>query len=541
MVRMEEFQRNFAFVAFLLVVCFGIFVYLTRNLRDTITPLCWAAFFAVPSTLLISYIDRLINRVMSCLKRVWNYLWQRNSSPRLIDVAGEEPDSVHFSVTAWQITLDAPDRSATERNALFLRKVNAPCSKHCSMLLRLFRLESCCRRRVRIAELQHEDNHHHHADPEADGLVEGWAYYACQKEDEEGGTLDSLELYLDAAEQYPAVLSRSSEGPRLHGKLVIDKSSSLSWIVSLILTLAIMACGVWFFVAFIQMGVNSFRANLQDYSKGVMEFLDLIKPIFPQKIWEDIQKKAADFLQTQLPEMTAQIVSSLESLSFQALMFFVYLFFWIFEPLPISSPVAEVFKSYLLLKTIVCLLFATLMSALLLALQCKIWSLFFVLTFLLNFIPEIGAIASAILTVPAILFDGHLPRDQRLENLLWLVIFGTSIKIFTGNVVEVQMYASLGGQFMRMHPVVIMALIMLFSALLGVTGMFLAVPTMAAVKYYLVSTDMPKQFKHPLLVFIEGDATAPHKNYVEQQRLIEHHFGTPGTHQAEAVEMGQTS
>jgi len=92
-----------------------------------------------------------------------------------------------------------------------------------------------------------------------------------------------LELYLDAAEQYPAVLSRSSEGPRLHGKLVIDKSSSLSWIVSLILTLAIMACGVWFFVAFIQMGVNSFRANLQDYSKGVMEFLDLIKPIFPQK------------------------------------------------------------------------------------------------------------------------------------------------------------------------------------------------------------------------------------------------------------------
>ena len=32
---------------------------------------------------------------------------------------------------------------------------------------------------------------------------------------------------------------------------------------------------------------------------------------------QDIQKKAADFLQTQLPEMTAQIVSSLESLSFQ--------------------------------------------------------------------------------------------------------------------------------------------------------------------------------------------------------------------------------
>lgn len=40
--------------------------------------------------------------------------------------------------------------------------------------------------------------------------------------------------------------------------------------------------------------------------------------------------------------------------------------------------------------------------------------------------------------------------------MLRLVILGTCIKIFTGNVVEVQMYATMGGQFMRMHPVIIM-------------------------------------------------------------------------------------
>ena len=533
MARMEEFQRNFAFVAFMIIVCFGVFVYLTRNLRETIAPLCWAAFFAVPSTLLISYIDRSINQVMSCLKRLWSCIWQ-SGSPRLVEVDTEEPESVGFVANGWQITLNSPDGNSVYRNEQFLRKVNAPCSRHCSKILRFLRLESCFRRRVRISELEHED---HAGDTGANGLVKGWAYYACQKEDGEGEALETLELYLDASEQYPAVFSRSTTGPRLRGKLEIDKSSSLSWLVSLLLTLAIMAAGVWFFVAFIQMGVNSFKDNLSDYSKGVMEFLDLIKPIFPKQVWQDIQKKATEFLNNELPDLASQVVSNLESLSFQALMFFVYLFFWIFEPLPISSPVAEVFKSYLLLKTFVCLLFAMLMSALLVALQCKIWSLFFVLTFLLNFIPEIGAIASAILTVPAILFDGHLPQQQRLENLLWLVIVGTCIKVFTGNVVEVQMYASLGGQFMRMHPVIIMALIMLFSALLGVTGMFLAVPTMAAVKYYLVSTDMPKQFKHPLLVFIEGDETAPHKNYVEQQRLIEHHFLEP----AGAVELGRSS
>eukprot|EP00913_Durusdinium_trenchii_P024216 g22736.t1 len=489
-----------------------------------------------------------------------------------------EPERVRFAASGWRITLDRPDSNADYRNAHFLRKVNTPCSRHCSRLLQILRLESCFRRRVRIVELEHEEQEQRlnaasfagcvwqgqmplqdasvlfdrisdlhlapkcmqikrqigtqegQVEPEANGLVKGWTYYASSKE--EGPELPQR-----------ALRSRSATGPQIHGQLEIDKSSSLSWFVSLILTLAIMAGGVWFFVACIQMGISSFTANLSDYKTGVMDFLDLIKPIFPEK---EIQKKATEFLNNELPTLAQQVASSLESLSFQALMFFVYLFFWIFEPLPISSPVAEVFKSYLLLKTIVCLLFASLMSALLMCLQCKIWSLFFVLTFLLNFIPEIGAIASAILTVPAILFDGHLDRQMRLENLLWLVIIGTCIKIFTGNVVEVQMYASLGGQFMRMHPVIIMAgaqilrrfvdqigrgaakaLIMLFSALLGVTGMFLAVPTMAAVKYYLVSTDMPKQFRNPLLIFIEGDATAPHKNFVEQQRLIECHFMEP--------------
>ena len=78
------------------------------------------------------------------------------------------------------------------------------------------------------------------------------------------------------------------------------------------------------------------------------------------------------------------------------------------------------------------------------------------------------------------------------------VLVDTGHRILTGNVVEVQMYATMGGQFMRMHPVIIMvpemqvvqamtaccgtpcrrlhskALIMLFSSLLGITGMFLA-------------------------------------------------------------------
>ena len=42
-----------------------------------------------------------------------------------------------------------------------------------------------------------------------------------------------------------------------------------SWFLSLLFTLAIVAGGVWFFVACIQMGVSSFANNLPDYRKAL--------------------------------------------------------------------------------------------------------------------------------------------------------------------------------------------------------------------------------------------------------------------------------
>merc|ERR1719401_2315096 len=71
-----------------------------------------------------------------------------------------------------------------------------------------------------------------------------------------------------------------------------------------------------------------------------------------------------------------------------------------------------------------------------------------------------------------------------------------------------------------MHPVVLMAMMMLCSALLGITGMFLSIPLMAAVKYYLLASDMPQVFLNPILVMIEGDAAGPHKNFVDKHRRL---------------------
>merc|ERR1740123_2419746 len=98
---------------------------------------------------------------------------------------------------------------------------------------------------------------------------------------------------------------------------------------------------------------------------------------------------------------------------------------------------------------------------------------------------------------PAVLLDGNVPMEQRRANTVLLCIFGMVFKIVTGNIIEVQMYTTRGGEFMRMHPVILMALMMFCEELMGITGMFLAVPIMAAVKYYLVSVDMPSVYLNP--------------------------------------------
>jgi len=241
-----------------------------------------------------------------------------------------------------------------------------------------------------------------------------------------------------------------------------------------------------------------------------------------------------------LPGLLTGMAASLEEMLYQLVFFLIYLMFWICEPLPVSGAVMQVFKSYLLLKTIVCFIFAIACSFLLWILDCQIWPLYFVITFVLNYIPEVGAIACAVLMVPVILLNGNVPEHcvavgkldgkeaiphcvvfHNLDNLLWLCIGFALIKIITGNVIEVKLYAEKGGQFMRMHPVILLALIMVCSALLGLTGAFLSVPVMAAVKYGLLAANMPHAYLDPLLVIIEGDEMSPHRNFVDRRRADE--------------------
>eukprot|EP00930_Biecheleria_cincta_P027848 TRINITY_DN19481_c0_g1_i3.p1 TRINITY_DN19481_c0_g1~~TRINITY_DN19481_c0_g1_i3.p1 ORF type:complete len:526 (+),score=92.73 TRINITY_DN19481_c0_g1_i3:125-1702(+) len=505
-VRVGEYQRNVAFAGFILVLCFAGLVFLSQSLEQQLVPLLWASFFSVPGTLVIDGLNLRIAELCSILKS-WCRRGQGGSEP---------PSELTFTTQRSREYVVVDQESGVVSD--FLHGVNRPCQNS------LVPNWLCCffrnyRRRVCIRELRAVHDPDFDLGPPVNRLVEHWCYYIKGLELPTAGEERRLQLFLDKKERRKAVnvdesgMASHTANVVLKGKLVLDQSSSMTWGCAFVLTTMLIALAVSSLVYLISDGVKNFTKNMDDYQHGVKDFLEWMKPVF--KHLEDLGldmsefgKKAEDYVNKLLPQVAAYLASTLESFSFQALMFFIYLFFWIFEPLPMSTPIATVFKTYLLLKTIVCLLFAASMTLVLVILGCKIWALFFVLTFLLNFIPELGPIASAVLMIPAILFDGHVEgMDTRLANLFWLCVCFTIFKVITGNVIEVQLYASQGGQFMRMHPVVIVATMMVFYSVLGVTGMFLAVPVMAAVKYHLVSADMPDSILHPLLVFIEGDET----------------------------------
>lgn len=302
----------------------------------------------------------------------------------------------------------------------------------------------------------------------------------------------------------------------IRGVLNVDRSSSASWACAFVIVMSIVVTGMYIFYCAFYTGIGSVQSHSADYRRGFEEAFDAVQNMYPGSVTDasSLKKKLEDMAPSVVQEMAAVV----EDMSFNLLMFALYSMFWLFEPLPIKTPVARLFKSYLLLKTVVCLVFASMMSFLMWMLNCKIWSLFFILTFVLNYLPELGAIASAMLMMPAVLFDGSQTLQERQRNAVLLAVVGSIIKIFTGNVIEVRLYATRGGQFMRMHPIILMAMMMVCDTLLGLTGMFLSVPILAAVKFFLITNGLPDAFLDPTLVFIEGDETGPLKNLIDRRK-----------------------
>ena len=108
-----------------------------------------------------------------------------------------------------------------------------------------------------------------------------------------------------------------------------------------------------------------------------------------------------------------------------------------------------------------------------------LWLPFGVLTFFLNFIPNVGGMGAVLLPLPLITLDPQFTPAQCISA--FAIPF--CVNIFAKDVLEPKIL----GHATDLQPVAILLAILLFGSVWGITGMVLAIPLTAVLRIYLAS------------------------------------------------------
>jgi len=244
------------------------------------------------------------------------------------------------------------------------------------------------------------------------------------------------------------------------------------------------------------------------------------------------EDKVAQFTKNALKKMEGILSSILTSLieattgtAVEMLWIGLYMVFWLCQPFHVGREVSTVFRRYVFLKGVASASYAFFIWILLHFLRVDLAIVFGIITFVLNFIPEIGPFIAMMLPLPVILFDDRMTRP--VECMLLALMGQMGLKVIFGNVIEIKLIES--QQEMRMHPVIILFFVAFFQLIWGATGMLLSVPIVAALKATLHK--IPPFYRDSILVFLEGDQLAPKRWRRWRASLQEEVESTPDSSQ----------
>lgn len=184
------------------------------------------------------------------------------------------------------------------------------------------------------------------------------------------------------------------------------------------------------------------------------------------------------------------------------LLTFLYVFFWLVRPLPLTEQMNEFIRSYILKKTIICLGYGFCVGMLFFILHIDLAAVFGLVSFTLGFLPEIGPMLSMCLPIPVILLDGRLTNP--VATLCAALLGQLLLKFIFANYLEVKLIED--DRMMMVHPVWILLGLTYFGFVWGPVGMLLSVPILAMFKALLIpETGMvPKHYGLPVVACLEG-------------------------------------
>lgn len=217
---------------------------------------------------------------------------------------------------------------------------------------------------------------------------------------------------------------------------------------------------------------------------------------------KDVSKGAQRIFQVSTATMYNLMVglaSSLLALLSQGLLVLIFVLFMLLgaaaRPRPTSGLWAEVewrVRRYVAIKVAVSAITGLLVGIVLALLGVDLALSFGLLTFLLNFIPNIGSVVATLLPLPIVLLA---PDASPVVIVLAIAIPGT-IQFVIGNIIEPRVM----GESLDLHPITVLAALILWGMIWGMVGMFIAAPLTAVAKILFEKLDATR----PIAAILAG-------------------------------------
>eukprot|EP00441_Pelagodinium_beii_P035849 CAMPEP_0197627208 /NCGR_PEP_ID=MMETSP1338-20131121/5882_1 /TAXON_ID=43686 ORGANISM="Pelagodinium beii, Strain RCC1491" /NCGR_SAMPLE_ID=MMETSP1338 /ASSEMBLY_ACC=CAM_ASM_000754 /LENGTH=304 /DNA_ID=CAMNT_0043197863 /DNA_START=412 /DNA_END=1323 /DNA_ORIENTATION=- len=173
-----------------------------------------------------------------------------------------------------------------------------------------------------------------------------------------------------------------------------------------------------------------------------------------------------------------EILSGVSSCIVTAVIVLLYVIFGLLFPLPMGGQAGVLVRSYLWKKTFVSFLYAFWVSMLFIYLDNDMAIFFGLVSFFLNYVPEVGTIIAMILPAPFILLDGRL--DSPGIILVQATLGQLVLKVVFNNIFETKLIQD--DHAMSIHPLWVLLSINYFGYIWGPIGMMISVPILSVVK-----------------------------------------------------------
>ncbi len=224
--------------------------------------------------------------------------------------------------------------------------------------------------------------------------------------------------------------------------------------------------------------------NLKQYQDKLSELLKNVTESLPlEKVGvsaEQFTRFVVTNLESLLQNLLLGVPAAMAGIVSQSALVLVFLFFLLMSTVKRDRPIGGAWgemedriRAYIFTMTTLSGVTGALVGAVLSIFGVQAAVLFGLLTFLLNFIPNVGSFISILLPIPIIWLS-----DLTLAQKLMATFIPAIIQFIIGNFIQ----PKLMGESMKLHPVVILMSLIFWGMLWGIVGAFLAVPITSIIR-----------------------------------------------------------